>query len=62
MSFVMDGAGVLPELMRLGNEFLTGPLTMALGILIPLLSWAVIQGLIWIVRWLAKAIRKPARA
>lgn len=62
MSFVMDGVGVVPELMRLGTEFLTGPLTMTLAILIPVLSWAVIQALIWLVRLLASKIRKPALA
>jgi hypothetical protein len=62
MSFLMDGIGVLPEGARLATVFVTRPFSIALAILIPLLSWAVIQGLIWAIRWLVRKIRKPAIA
>jgi hypothetical protein len=62
MGFLMDGIGVLPEGARLARVFVTRPFSIALAILIPLLSWAVIQGLIWAIRWLVRRIRKPAIA
>ncbi len=60
IGFVMDTIKVVPQLMALGSEFLTGTFLMIITVGIPVVSWAVIQSLIWILRRLAKQIRWPA--
>jgi hypothetical protein len=61
-AFLMDIVGVLPELMRLGGQFVGMPVVITGLIAVPVGSWAVIQFLLFLVRKLTRRKRRPAMA